>query len=118
MNVPENEAKKQQFWVDQCQEIAFEGINMKERVSTRFSDQDQILFTVTSDDIWISLTCSLACEHFLIEANMDLKVSRQMPWNKLRQIAQKLLLQFWNNAQTKISKSRFETAKTQIKNFV
>ena len=59
-------------------------------------DNDHLVFTVDSDDMWVKLKLFMTLKSYLLEAELDLKINKQMPWRKFLLLLQKIALDTWN----------------------
>lgn len=66
-------------------------------MSTYLKDNDHIFCDIDSFDIWIKLSISIDSPFNSLEAELSLKIDKQMNGIEFAKIIQKLCLQIWNN---------------------
>ena len=49
-----------------------------------------------SDDIWVKVRMFMTLKSYLVEAELDMKINKCMPWRKFMLLLQKLALDTWN----------------------
>ncbi len=59
-------------------------------------ENEQLLFDIDSQDIWVKIKLQMVQHHNLIEAEMDLKIDKSMVRSDFDMLIQKLSLKMWN----------------------
>ena len=92
VEIPRDEGERTAFWQMQCQAVPEHG-----KVGEYIHEHEQLLFEIDSQDIWIRVKLQMVEQRNVIEAEMDLKVEKQMVRSEFNNLIQKLTLKMWND---------------------
>lgn len=54
------------------------------------------MFNLDSDEIWLQVRFFMTLKSYLLEAEVELKIGKHMPWREFMKLLQKLALDTWN----------------------
>ena len=73
VEIPKDEKGIRNFWDNHCQSLPQTG-----KIGEYILENEQLLFEIDSNDIWVRVKLQMVEHHDLIEAEMDLKVEKTM----------------------------------------
>ena len=82
------------FWFGkQCRPVPF---LPDRKIRDYVKENEHLMFKLESMDIWIHVKLFMVQGKYNIDAEMDLKIEKQMPLKDFKCLQQKLALQMWN----------------------
>ena len=101
MEIPKDESGIRYFWDNHCQSLPQTG-----KIGEYILENEQLLFEIDSNDIWVRVKLQMVEHHDLIEAEMDLKIEKTMGKSYFDDMIQKLALKMWNECSQVFTKER------------
>ena len=101
VEIPKDENEIKKFWNNQCQLLPQNG-----KIGEYILENEQLLFEIDSNDIWVRVKLQMVEQLNLIEAEMDLKIDKTMVKSSFDDMIQKLALKMWNECSQVFTKER------------
>ena len=85
------------YWLKNCKRVP---MNPTNKIGDFLRENEHLMFKLDSIDMWIHVKLFMVQGKYNIDAEMDLKIDRNMLLKDFKNLQQKLALQMWNRCVT------------------